>query len=893
MFNPTFLENAAPAGFAVLELVADPTAPDGPVVIERPPRPQWGVEVPAPLAHAPLARTELRGTITGPVAAFRLVQHFRIPEEAGAAVLEARYRFPLPGDAAVTGVVVRFGEVEVRTTLAARTDARAAYEAAKAAGYQAALLERESADVFTLSIAGLHGAESVEVETHYVQRAGLTGGRWSVRVPLTTAPRFARGDEAGLPQARANPLAVLRDPGHRFALDVVVRGATGAGGVTSPTHALRVEPAGDDAVRVRLDAGEVMPDRDCVLQWPTAGADLAIEVAAEDGPDGAFRYLLALVRPPAAAAALLPRDLLLLVDRSGSMGGAKWEATRWAVRRLLAGLRPDDRVQLGAFDTEVVWMADGLLGAGEATAARAEHFLDANGPRGGTELGTALETALLARPRVAGDGVARHLLVVTDGQVTDEGRILATAEREAGRPADRRRVSVLCIDSAPNASLAGAMAEAGRGSAHFLSSDPSDGDVATALEEVLDGFDAPLAAGLVLTVDRPDVAAPSRPVEHDGATSRVELGDLAAGRPAWVVLRLPASAAAGATLRVTGAGLPTLESSLDEAARRSASATAGGSVRAAFGAGRVRALEQLAGRGSVEAMRAGLRRLGYDPDAVGVAADPNAVYAANAAATASAALQALLVRESLEAGVPSTATAFVAVRTVAGRRVEEEVDVANALPAGWSGAFVTGGHAVHRAASASRGNLVRLARMAAPAEIVDATAALHQPIAKAFSMRSAARPVRSAEPPTPPMSASLSYLGEYESPALDPSPPHGPSGPLLWGGVPAGRDGEAVLYDSTDLARGVALPAGVLSALLVRLAGDRGALPPGARLLLYVGDLAQPVARVELAAVLAMGGRRPLNVRRAGGERVRLVLELPAGVAWPAAAGALRVSLEG
>ena len=117
----------------------------------------------------------------------------------------------------------------------------------------------------------------------------------------------------------------------------------------------------------------------------------------------------------------------------------------------------------------------------------------------------------------------------------------------------------------------------------------------------------------------------------------------------------------------------------------------------------------------------------------------------------------------------------------------------------------------------------------------------------------------------------------------------------MWGGAPApSAGGEAVLYDSADATDGgAALPAGLLSALIVRLAGDGGALPHGTQLLLYVGDLAQPVARLDLAAAIAAGGRRPLNVRRTDGARVRLVLELPPGATWPSAAGALDVWIAG
>jgi hypothetical protein len=170
--------------------------------------------------------------------------------------------------------------------------------------------------------------------------------------------------------------------------------------------------------------------------------------------------------------------------------------------------------------------------------AELERFLDGNGPSGGTELGTALEAALRRRPELPLPS-ARHCLVLTDGQVTDQGRILEVVTRERARP-DARRVSVLCIDSSPNASLATELAESGGGSAHFLSSDPTDGDVATALEEVLEGFAPPLAVGLALSVDRRSVESAAGEATHADGAVTFALGDLVASRPAWAVLRLPA-----------------------------------------------------------------------------------------------------------------------------------------------------------------------------------------------------------------------------------------------------------------------------------------------------------------------------------------------------------------
>src|SRR4051794_21858679 len=104
MLNPRTFYNSRPDGFGVLEVAGDPPAPN------------------APRQFVPLKRTELTGTVTGPLAALALRQTFTLPDESHE-VLEALYRFPLPGDAAVTGVRVRFGATEIHTTLKERETA--------------------------------------------------------------------------------------------------------------------------------------------------------------------------------------------------------------------------------------------------------------------------------------------------------------------------------------------------------------------------------------------------------------------------------------------------------------------------------------------------------------------------------------------------------------------------------------------------------------------------------------------------------------------------------------------------------------------------------------------------------------------------------------------------
>src|SRR5262249_47309163 len=184
------------------------------------------------------------------------------------------------------------------------------------------------------------------------------------------------------------------------------------------------------------------------------------------------------------------------------------------------------------------WFARTPRPADADTVAGATAFLREHRDSGGTELGVALEQAL-GLERAPGE-MARHVLVITDAQVTDAGRILRLADEEAGRP-DRRRISLLCLDAAPNALLAHDLAERGGGVARFLTSAPDEEDITTALDEVLADWAEPVLSGLRLEVNRPQVEAAGRGATDPGEPgwSGVDLGDLPAGRPGWVGGRAP------------------------------------------------------------------------------------------------------------------------------------------------------------------------------------------------------------------------------------------------------------------------------------------------------------------------------------------------------------------
>ncbi len=790
MFNPNYVANAPDGGVAMLEVLGE----------ER-----------AQMPFVPLRHIEISGEVTGPVAGMQVVHVFSFAKAQCSQVLEAAYRFPLPGDAAVTGVSVQFGDVEIQAVLEPRAQAEEEYEQAKRDRKQAALVTQEAPDVFTLRVAGIKPGQDVRVETAFVQLARPEGAGWSLRLPLTVAERFTRSDEDPSAGDRG-PLAQAVDPGYRASLDLTIIGASG---IASPTHALSVTPDGREH-RVTFEEGDILPDSDAVIAWqPAADATRPVLSAFMASAAGRTSFL-ALVTPPAGEQQIVPRELTVLVDHSGSMEGPKWEAADWAVKRLIGMLTERDRLHLGVFHNITTWWKHTGQGMDAASRADAVSFLESQRDSGGTNLGVALEQAL-QEPRTSGE-FSRDILIVTDAQVSDEGRLIRMAEEESKR-ADRRRISILCVDSSPNAALARELAEAGGGYDWYVTSNPEGEDITTALDAVVDMWARPVATGLRLEVRTDAIHAASRRLlpSHDG-WAVVDVGDLPGGMSLWV---------AGATggdrplsLRLvdqTGTVLSSWSGQEDEQSYPAVAALVDARI--------LHQLEAMcgAGYGDVQ-ITAKLAELGVAP----AEEDRNkALYPENRKPDDM--LTRIICRESLRSGLASSATAFVAIRSQAGKSVERSVVVPNAIPQGW--------------------NMEQLMAVSAPSLI-------YRRLSDSADVARCCQDIQAWDGPMP--AVPCQKRGAVQ-----------PDHVTLFDGVPAGS-GRIVLAECTVGAGG---PEGLSAAHLAGLeaSGDPAAFPPDAVLLLYVGDMARARARVQLADLL-QGAVRPLNIACADGQVVRLVL---------------------
>lgn len=452
---------------------------------EEAPRLQPGRIVSADRKRAlPLAGLEIKTRVLEGVSDTDMIQRFENPYDTP---IEAVYTFPLPGAAAVYAFSLKVGERIVSGKVQERQAARAAYQQALDQGHRAALMEQERDDVFTMQVGNLPAGESIEVHLSFCQQLDFREeGLFELRLPTVVAPRYIPGavkesDDTGLgvesdtdivPDAsRITPprLAPGFDPNVDFKLSVELMLPKGEslGALASSQHIVETSLSAE-RVLIELSREHERLNRDFVLRWRSGSAVLSSRLSTVKGPEGESYGLLQLVAPAAAALLETGRDVIFLVDRSGSMGDYKMASASQACSLLLDSMGPRDRYAVLAFDDQMEWLEPTSVwqSADEAGRALGHGFLSKIDSRGGTELFEAIQQSL-QKVRVRGENPrnAPILVVLTDGQVGDESRILKSIQQELGEAV----VYTIGIDTALNDSFLTRLARLGGGTSVSVS----------------------------------------------------------------------------------------------------------------------------------------------------------------------------------------------------------------------------------------------------------------------------------------------------------------------------------------------------------------------------------------------------------------------------------------
>lgn len=502
-----------------------------------------------PTTHASASRIERNtgGQLIGPNGALLPLRGCAIEVDASAGLarvilrqtfvndsadpLQATYQFPLPADAAVGGYAFTMNGRRVLGQIERAAEARKRFEEAVLEGRTAGLVEQRRSSLFTQEIGNIPPGAEVRCELEIDQKLRwVEDGQWEWRFPTTVAPRYM-GRPGRVRDAEEVSVDITEQPSvARVALKMRVRDERRTGDVSSPTHNLATQP--DGSVTLDSEGGEPM-DRDVVVRWAVAAprVGVSVDVASADSFAGLSPSAFGLVTvvPPARVddRAVIPRDLILLLDTSGSMEGKPLGAAKSVALALIQSMGPNDRLEMIAFSgTPRRWHVEPKL-CDDAVRAEAARWVGSLSASGGTEMRDGVMAALASlRP-----DAQRQVVLITDGLVGFESEIVRAVRRHTP-PACR--VHTVAIGSAPNRSLTSAVAAAGGGTEHAVD---LDDDPAAAAGRVVARLSKPTVVDLRLSG--------TALLETAGGTRY----DVVAGSPALIPVRLRRE---GGSLEVRG-----------------------------------------------------------------------------------------------------------------------------------------------------------------------------------------------------------------------------------------------------------------------------------------------------------------------------------------------------
>ncbi len=461
--------------------------------------------------------------------------------------VEGVYVFPLPEDAAVDHMRLYVGDRFIEGEIREKEQAKKEYQAAREQGKKATLVEQQRANLFTTSVANIAPGEQVMVEIEYLENLRYDNGTFALRFPMTLTPRYVPGDP--LPERSGGgwspnttevidasfvtPPMVTSSRGHQVSLTATIDAGVPLEIIASRYHPVNVGE-NNGRYNVTLAGGIAAMDHDFELLWRPVPSAAPRAMAFTETIDGEPHYLL-MVMPPNAKDAppvVMPREMIFIIDTSGSMHGTSIQQAKSALTRALSGLKPGDRFNVIEFNSYATALFQQSMDVNGVNLSQAESFVRRLNANGGTEMRAALELALHEDPS---ESHLRQIVFITDGSVANEDALFKLIEERLGSA----RLFPVGIGSAPNSWFMTKSAELGRGTFTIIS---ALHEVGEKMDRLFDKLEYPQVTNI-------DVQWPGGAVVESYPGT---VPDLYLGEPVTIRARATTGFHPGAAVRISG-----------------------------------------------------------------------------------------------------------------------------------------------------------------------------------------------------------------------------------------------------------------------------------------------------------------------------------------------------
>lgn len=539
----------------------------------------------------PLLKTDIDADVQGDLATVTVTQTFANPLNQP---VNATYLFPLNETAAVNAMVMEVGDERVQAKIQRIEEARATFKKAQSEGRSAALLTQHRPNMFTQDIANLMPGLPIKVTLTYAQTVPRVDSAYELVIPLVVGPRYqpqgagvAPGETAprgGIQHWDAKtgtsggatrtdsktaygqweveqlpaypPVFELSTPDQidpeRVGLAIHINAGMAINTIESHTHPITTQTPDKEKAEIRLTSGRTLDNRDFVLRYTLAGARTQAGLLAYRDQRGGFFSLL--LEPPQVPAEneITPREMVFVLDCSGSMDGLPIEASKAFMRAALRKLRPTDSFRIIRFSDSANEFSAQPLPATPQNIAAGLRYTDSLRGEGGTEMSTGIRQALA--PSVP-EGAIRLVTFLTDGYIGNEAEILALLKANL----NGARLYAFGVGTGINRYLLSEMGKVGRGFTRTM--DPTE-DVEKVASELADRLQSPVLTDIQIAwggMEASEISPDAIPDLFAGQSLRIQgrynrpgpheitVRGLVHGRPATLPLKieLPESSAQG------------------------------------------------------------------------------------------------------------------------------------------------------------------------------------------------------------------------------------------------------------------------------------------------------------------------------------------------------------
>lgn len=471
--------------------------------------------------------------------------------------LEGTFLFPLPEGASVTDFAMSVNGQQVGAELLPAAKARAVYENIVRQQRDPGLLEYVDRQTFRARIFPIEPGELKKVKLEYTQ--GLTADEGLAKLVFPLKTRAFQQTQAAwpVPGPGPRPMPMLREDGRaaiegrpafdgdgpttvgKLTITVKIDSQVGIKSVYSPSHEIDLKRDGDHLVKVGYEGSRVTPNADFILFYQLTNANYGLSLVPYRGPEddrGAFMLLLAPktdIREQEVAA----KDIVFVVDVSGSMSGPKIEQTRQALKFCLKALRPTDRFDVLPFSTSVDAYENKLVAATPDEVQKAVDYVGKLEARGGTNIGEALAAAFDKLPRERDKARPAMVLFMTDGEPTvGETRIGRLLEGLGAQNKSDARLFVFGVGDDVNTELLDRLSNENHGTRVYVR--PTE-NIETAVSSLYNKIASPVLSDLRLDIDGVKVEdmLPGRLPDLFRGSQLTVLGRYRGDGPAKVTLR--------------------------------------------------------------------------------------------------------------------------------------------------------------------------------------------------------------------------------------------------------------------------------------------------------------------------------------------------------------------